>query len=486
MDSNKSIRKNYLYNMGYQLLLLVVPLIVAPYVSRVLGADGIGTYSYTLSVVSYFVLFATLGTVTYGQRAISYVQESKVERTIVFWETWLFRLFTSVAAIAVYVVFCSFQTQNRTIYLIFSLNILAVITDISWFFQGIEEFGKIVGRNAIFKIINIAFIFTFVNEKTDLLLYILGMCAIPLVGNLLMWALLPKYIVRISGKNINPFRRVREIISLFVPTIAIQVYTVMDKTMIGVITRDSFQNGYYNQAETLSKTTLTIVTALGVVLIPRIGYYYSQNKKEEIRAYMYRSYQFAWMMAIPLCCGLIGISSNLVPWYYGSGFDDVIPLLRVLSLLLLAIGINNVTGMQYLIPTERQNTFTFTVCIGAFVNFIGNFFLIRYLGAMGAAVSSVAAESSIAIVQLIIVRKEIDPLHVLRLARNYVIAGIVMMIMVLIESRYLSPSIIHSLVMVISGAVAYYLVLVLLKDEFFVENVNKYVQKVKQLVGRNG
>ena len=75
----KSIKKNYMYNLIYQILTLITPFITTPYLSRVLGANGVGTYSYIDSVCSYFVLFATLGLTTFGQREVSYVQKINFE-----------------------------------------------------------------------------------------------------------------------------------------------------------------------------------------------------------------------------------------------------------------------------------------------------------------------------------------------------------------------------------------------------------------------
>ena len=150
--SQKSIKKNYMYNLAYQVLTLITPLITTPYLSRVLGADGIGTYSYVESISSYFVLFATLGLTTFGQREISYVQEDRKKRSVIFWETNIIELIASTFCIIAYVVF-SFAQTDRNMYLVLVLNLLSVVANISWFFQGMEEFGKIVFRDVIFKLV---------------------------------------------------------------------------------------------------------------------------------------------------------------------------------------------------------------------------------------------------------------------------------------------------------------------------------------------
>ena len=237
-------------------------------------------------------------------------------------------------------------------YLILGFNILSVMANVTWFFQGLEEFRIIVIRNFIIKILSIIYIFLFVKDEGDVNTYVFGLAFFLLVSNISLWSKLPKYIVKLELKSIKPLKNIKTIISLFIPTIAIQVYTVLDKTMIGLITGDSTENGYYEQAIKISKIVLTIVTALGTVMIPRIGYYHAKGDVERVRYFMYRGYRFVWFLGVPLCFGLVGVSSNFVPWFFGDGYLKVIPLLSILGFLILAIGINNVTGMQYLIPTN--------------------------------------------------------------------------------------------------------------------------------------
>ena len=211
------------------------------------------------------------------------------------------------------------------------MNIVSVAFDISWVFQGMEEFGVIVSRNIIFKILNVVFIFVFVKNKSDLFLYTLGMTLIPLISTFTLWPFLLRIVDKPSYKDIRPFSDIKTVCSMFVPTIAISVYAVLDKTMIGLYTNTKIENGYYEQATKLSKTALTLVTSLGTVMIPRIGFYFKKNDIESVRRYMYRSYRFVWLLGIPLCLGLISISSNLVPWFYGEDFLDIAILLNVLS-----------------------------------------------------------------------------------------------------------------------------------------------------------
>lgn len=479
--AKNSIKKNYLYNMFYEILLLITPLITTPYLSRVLGADGVGTVSFAESVVSYFTLVATLGVTTFGKREVSYVQDNKSSRTQIFWDTKVLSVITSLISLIIYIVF-SLNQNNKLLYLILAFNLLAVAADVTWFFQGMEEFGKIVIRNVIFKVINIVYIFIFVRRTDNLVKYVFGIAFFLFLSNVSLWAYIPQYVGKPIIKNIRPFKNIKTVISLFIPTMAIQVYTVLDKTMIGMITMSAFENGYYEQALKLSRMVLTIVTSLGMVMTPRIGYHYGKGEMKEIQSFMYRSYRFVWFLGIPLCCGLIGIASNFVPWFYGEGFDKVVILLKILSFLILSIGINNVTGMQYLIPTKRQNLFTFTVLAGAIINFVLNYFLIFLYQSVGAAIASVTAETAIALIQLYLVRNELSLVKVFMACKHYMVAGIIMLVILRKLGNILTPSMKNTFIMVITGASLYFIILLLERDSFFIDNMKNVLQKIKEKV----
>jgi len=476
--AQKSIKKNYIYNVTYQILLLLMPLITTPFVSRVLGADGIGTYSFTNSITQYFVLFATMGISTYGQREISYLQDDWKRRSQVFWETKALSVLNVLLCLTIYVIFVFFSTSNQVIYLIWGISVINVATDVTWFFQGMEEFKKIVIRNAIFKLLDVAFVFIFVKQKNDLPIYIFGIVFFQIIGSVSLWAYLPKYIEKPDWRSIWPYRNIKVVLSLFIPTIAIQVYTVLDKTMIGVIVEGSFENGYYEQTMKISKMVLTLVTSLGSVMIPRIGYHFERKEQGIIADFMYRSYNFVWFLAIPLCFGLVGISDNFVPWFFGAGYEKVSTLLKISGFLIIAIGLSNVTGMQYLIPTKRQNAFTFTVICGAVINVILNSLMIPRWKSYGAVIASVIAEILITLIQFYLVRKELSMRTIAKRSGHYFAAGFGMLLLLVVENSKLSPSVLHTFIMICSGAVIYFILLFIMKDEFFIQNVEKILGKL--------
>lgn len=480
MAKQKSLKLNYIYNVSYQVLSLITPLITTPYVSRVLGADGIGDYSFTASVVTYFSMVAVLGTLTYGNREISYLQDDRTARSTLFWEIELLSFLSTGICTAAYLIFLLFCDRSRfSLYAIQTISIVCVAFDIAWLLQGMEEFGKVMFRNMLFKVINIVFIFTAVRDKDDLFLYVAGMVLLALASNLSIWFYLPQYIDRPVWNKLHPMQHLKPTLALFIPSVAMSIYTVFDKTMIGLFA-NNFENGYYEQALKISKTALTLVTALGAVMIPRMGYYFNQKNMDKVKELTYQSYNFVWFLGVPLSFGLIGISQNLVPWFYGKGYDKITMLLPILGLLIIIIGLSNVTGIQYFVTTKRERLLTGTVIIGAVVNFVCNLILIPKLYSIGASIASVAAETVITLTQLYLIRNELSFTRIMAQSVKYLLAGACMLLVLFLENHYLSASVLHSCIMIFSGAIVYFVMLLVLRDRFFSGYLETLIAKLKR------
>lgn len=283
MNNKQSITKNYLYNLFYQILIIIVPLFTTPYLSRVLGAESIGIYSYTLSITTYFILLGSLGVAKYGQREIAYVQDDKQKISKIFFEIVSMRFITlGISLLLFYFSFCT-QGNYNVYYRILILEIIANSLDISWFFQGLEEFKKTVVRNTIVKLASIVCIFTFVKSANDLYKYFLIYVLSTLIGNISMWMYLPKYLKKIKIKELKILQHLKPTVVLFIPQLATQLYTVLDKTMIGTIVSDKSEVGFYEQAQKLVKLLLTIATSLGAVMAPRMASTFASRQSRKIK-----------------------------------------------------------------------------------------------------------------------------------------------------------------------------------------------------------
>ncbi len=484
--TDKSIRKNYIYNLTYQILLLITPLITTPYLARVLEADGIGTFSFIDSIVVYFSSFASLGIGTFGQREVAYFRDNIKERSRIFWELKALSVINITIVTAIYLIFVYFYAEdNIALYLIMVLRLTGGIFDASWFFAGMEEFRKIVVRNIIVKILDIAFIFLFIKQKTDLALHVFGVYFFIILGSVSLLGYLPAYIDKPDIKSLRPYRNIKTIWSMFIPTIAILIYTTLDRIMLGIFTQGALENGYYEQCMRITRITLMFVTSLGSVMIPRIGYLFGRNEHDRIELYMYRSYRFVLFLAVPSFLGLCAVSGNLVPWFFGAGYDKVSGLLKISGMLFIAIGISNVTGIQYLIPTSRQNIYTLTVLAGAVLNFTLNIFLIRFFMSYGALTASVIAESFIAALQLYILRGELSFRKIISSGKNYYISGLIMFGVLEMINKNLLPSAVNTLILIITGSAIYSVMLIVLRDEFFIDSLHRFAGCITKKIHRS-
>ncbi len=475
---SKSVTKNYFYNMFYQVLILITPLITTPYVSRVLGPTALGQYGYTQSIVTYFILIGTVGISMYGERETAYIQGqgegSRHKRTVIFWEIVTLRLITVLTALAVFYFTFVSNSKYKMLYAIQMIDIVANIFDISWFFQGMEEFKKTVFRNMLVKLVCVISIFLFVRTEAHLYIYVLCYSLSLLIGNLSLWLYLPQYISRIHFGELKLLKHLKPAFVLFVPQIATQIYTVLDKTMLGELASDMSQVGFYEQSQKVVKLLLTIITSLGVVMLPRMANIYAKKDIKRINEYMDKSFRYTYLIAFPLMLGLISVANRFVPVFYGEGYEPIKNILIYISPIILFIGLSNVLGTQYQIPTHKQRDYTLSVVTGAGVNFLLNLLLIPKLNADGAVIATVAAEFVVLFVHFYCVRKDIDIKNSLLCSKNYLLAGILMFIVSMTVSFVpIDSNFIVLCLQVAAGGIVYLGILLLLKDKLLMLMLDK-------------
>lgn len=478
--AKKSLVKNYIYNLGYQILTLVLPLITTPYISRVLGAENIGIYSYTYSILSYFLLFGALGVALYGQREIAYVGEDNVKRKKVFWEIQTCRFLAAFIASVVYFIFFMREGNYSVYYKIWFLELVAIGFDISWFFQGIEEFKKTVTRNVLVRLVSVTLIFILVKVPEDLIKYITIYAVADLVGNLSLWLYLPKYFKGVKIKNINAFSHLSGIILLFIPQIASQIYNLLDKTMLGNMVLDKAEVGYYEQAQKVIRVLVTIVTSLGIVMIPRMASTFASGDREKVFDYMKKSFKFVFFLAFPIMFGIISISKSFVPVFFGEGYDKVVTLINVMAPTIILNGMASVIGTQYLLPTKKQKEYTVAISSGLVVNFILNYILIKTQYSVGASIATIISELVLVLVELYIIRKDLKTKDVLKLGANYIISGLIMFVACILIQIVLGTSTSTIIIQIIVGIIVYMGMLILLKDEY----LKIFIDKGKSILNK--
>ena len=410
-----SVRLNFVLSMAYQVLVVILPMITAPYVARVLGADKNGIYSFTASYQTYFSMFAALGTVSYGSREIARNRRDRAVRSKLFWEIELMTVLTSTVSIAAFILFIVFRDRYQIFYIPQIMSILAVMFDISWFFSGIEEFRYIVTKNALFKLAGAVLIFTLVHKPEDLLLYIAILSATTMLGNMSMWIYMPRFLDPVDFGTLRIRHHLRETFVYFIPSIATSVYTVLDKTLIGEITRDEVENGCYDKVVQLINIMKALTfTALNSVLSARISFLFAEKRFDEIRRRIETSINYILFTGFGIGFGLAGIAPRFIPWFLGPGYERAVLMLIMMSPIVVIIGVSNCLGSQYYTPSGKRAQSARFIIVGACVNLALNLLLIPRFWGYGAIAASLIAEMTITILYITFARQSFHPIVFVR------------------------------------------------------------------------
>lgn len=476
-----SIRRNFVYKLLYEILALAAPLITAPYVSRVLGAEGVGIYSYSQSCIAYFTMFAVLGTNIYGMREIARCRDDKTVYSKTFWEIEILTVITSTVCVILWVGITIQSTEYKPYFLALVPTLFASMFDISWFYTGQEAVGYTVFWNAICRIAGVILIFSFIKSKDDVVAYIMLNSLILMFGNLSMWIFLPKFLVRVSVKSLRIWHHFKETLIYFIPTIATSIYTVLDKTLIGLITSDAYQNGFYEQATKIINIAKTAsFVALNSVMGARLAYLFAENKIEEAKSKIKTAMNMILLLTIGSMFGVIAIASDFVPVFFGEGYEPVIDLLYLMAPLIVIIGISNCIGTQYYTPIGKTKTASLYMIAGSVVNLILNILFIPVLGAKGAVIGSIGAEAVITMLFVHFDERYITWKYLLMIGYKKVIAGLLMLLMIRTMSLNLKLSgIVLVCVQVIVGILTYFLVLLLLRDSMIQRFVTELLNRMK-------
>ncbi len=466
MESTPSVKKNYILSTLYEILRCITPFITAPYISRVLGAEQIGINSFVHSIQAYFCMFATLGTASYGSREIARNRDDVYKRSKLFWEIELLSVSTSGIAIIAWLLFVLFTVQYKIYYIVLTLGIFESMFAIGWFYSGTEQFKYTVTRNIIVKIIGIILIFVFVRSSDDFFLFILINALCGFLGTVSMWVPLKRFLVKVPIKELKVWHHFKETIVYFIPTIATSIYSVLDKTLIGLITHEENQNGYYEQTIKIINIIKTFTYgALNGVVGARISYLFKQNRINEIKQRIEKSIDFIMLIGIGSCVGMYGVAKRFVPFFFGPGYEQVIYLLYILLPIILIIGVNSSLGSFYYIPIGKRKQSAVYLIFGAIFNLIANLILIPKWKAYGAAVGSIVAESVINIFYFI----KCDSFYTIRqlIASVYkkIIAALIMFVYLFFIDKYLwFQDWVVLVIEIIGGAGIYFVSLLLLRD----------------------
>lgn len=441
--SNKRVVKNYFYNIGYETLTLILPVITAPYIARVLGADGIGISNYTSSFAIVFSVFGRFGIERYGSKHIAYNMDNKEKMSKCFWDIWFLQVISSLLSMIAYLIFFTIQGSSLKVLFIMQLPVvLSALIDISWFYIGLENFKKIVVRNTFTKIISVILIFTLVKSYSDLNRYILINSLSALIGCLTFWISILKHVnkFKLSDINIKPY--IRESFVYFIPQICIQLYTVVDQIIVGNLTSVK-DVGYYSQSLKIPKMSLAFITSLSTVLMPKMANLYEKSDIKNIEKYLKKSLQ------ITICIGIFGassmaaVSSKFVPIFFGQEFNLIVPYMMINSLIAIIVPIGLVFTNQFTIPTSKNREYVIPIVLAAIVSMISNLILIPIIGVAGAITTVILTELIATIFKIVLIRKYLNLKELFKETYIYLLFGSINFIVVYLSSLIIKTNILN-------------------------------------------
>ena len=447
------LKKNLVFNIVYQILILFLPLVTSSYLARIVGADGIGRYSYSYSIALYFTYFTVLGLDKYGNRITASFQNDRESRSRNFSEIYTMQSICFIISLVAYIVYATFFATDKTIAFIQTIFVLSSLFDINWFFFGMEMFDKTVIRNTVVKLATTVLIFLVVKTSYDVEKYALIMALGYLVSQLVLWTYLPKYVDFKFSKLSNIKKHIIPNLTMFLPVIAVSVYKIMDKIMLGAMTSNTVV-GYYENAEKIINVPIAIITALGTVMLPRVTSLISENRDKEVERFRDAAMMIVIAFSVGACFGILGVGNDLALWMWGEDFVVSGTVMKYLSVTLVFLGVGNVIRTQFLIPYKYDKVYVVSAFLGAIINFIVNMLLIPQFGAIGAAIGTISAEAIVCFYQLFKIRKYIPLLRYIKESILFCIGGCIMLF-VISSIPVVSSELGSLLVHIFIGAIVY-------------------------------
>ena len=482
---NHKIVKNYIFTLMYQLLVLLVPLITAPYLARTLGPEGTGAYGYVYSMTSIINTLVLLGVYNYGNRQIAYVRDDCKKMSEVFWQIMSIRLMLAIFGTIIYFGVVFFVKKYVVLFVLYYTFLLANFIDPTWLYVGVEDMKWEVIKNAITKVLAVLGIFIFVKNTDDLPAYVFIQGFSVLLSNILSYSQLKRYISRFK----LDFSRIKEdlvgSVMLFLPSIAATIYTQCDKVMIELITGNSSQVAFYDYSEKIVTIPLTFITALSTVMMPRIANEFKKGNNAKIQNLLISAARFSMFIAIPMTVGLMSVASKLVPWYLGESFAPTISAIVLISPIVISNTLTGISGGQYFTATNQMKVLILSQFFAAVANVLINAILIPVYGFYGAAVATLITSFSCAIIQYVYLFRQVRLPGVLRSALKYAVFSLIMYIAIYLVTHQMNASPKTNILQIIIGAVVYLLLCVLSKDSEMWLLINKFKMLIKKAKTHN-
>lgn len=455
---------NIIYNAVYQIFLVLVPLITVPYLSRVLGPKTYGIYSSVNNTMQFLMVFCTLSVAYIGMRTISRVRTygDPSELTKAFWGLWYFQGIAGLITTAVVCIVCVIsRLQYWNYLLLMAPYLISAQVDISWFFQGLADFGRVVLKNTAVKLVSVVLILLWVKSPADLWKYLLIMSVSTMLGSFVFWFDIHRYV----GKPVKHFykyrKTVRAIITLMIPQIATQIYTSLDKPILGIF-QNSTQVAYYDNSQRISNMILGVITSISLVIMPKMA----GESKNEQKIVLKKSLEATIWLGTLFSVIIMANTKEFIPFFFGNKFIPMTPLMFFFTLTIIMIPTGGVFANQFALANRRDKDYALPVVIGAILELLLSFILDHPYGAAGAMVAILITEFIVLLLRLWIVRDGYDFKYSFKDVPKYFFIAIITLIIGMIIPKLVSSAFFNMAIKSIIMLVVYTALMFMMKLDF--------------------
>lgn len=479
----KSIAVNTVFNIAYNLLSILFPLVTSSYLSHLLGPTYLGKVGYAQNIASYFLVAASLGIPTYGTREIAKISKDRALTNKVFSELFLLNLLSTIVCSAGYttVIICaSGFNSNIHLFLYVGLTLYMNVFNIDWFYKGNEKYVYITVRSFIIKILSLISIFLFVRKQEDYLKYAL-IVSLAQTGNYVWNVINLKGRVKLQFSSIGFKQHMKPILILFATMIASDLYNQVDVTMIGSI-RTEAEVGYYSNGIKLIRIATSIATAISATILPRLCTYFSEKKIIDFENLFRKTMYYVVLFAAPASLGMLLVSNDLVVVLFGNAFEPTAEVIKILCLLLFIVSISYLMGSVVLTATNQEKRLLYATISGCLTNITLNALFIPKYGINGAAVASICGEMAVLFVHYYYCKKVISG-HLDKKELLTVIVSVFCMCMAVIGIKFMIASrVLRLIICIFSGVVTYVVVLWITGNKSIREVFFKVKKRIKKRV----
>lgn len=486
-EEKKRVSSNIIYNFIKTLSTLLFPIISFAYASRILGTEGIGRVNYAKVLVTYFSMLALLGMNYYGTIEVARRRNKKKELSELFVDLISINAVSTVIAYLLFFVFL-FSTDRfdsyRYLIIINSFSIALIGLGMEWLYQGLEKYRYIAIRSLFIQTVSLIAMLLFVRDKNDVEIYAIVMVIATHGYNILNILGCRRLISIPKGYKPSIAKHLSPIFWLFAFAASIELYTVLDSTMLGLIKGDD-SVGLYTAAIKINKITIALINSIGAVLIPHLSYYIGLGDKKKIRQIIMFGYNCAFMLSVPIFVGLLCLSKEIVLLFSGEGFSQAILSMRLITPIVIIIPFSVMTNQQTLIPMRKEKVLLSATLSAALTNLIMNSILIPRYAENGAAIATVFAELVAAIISYINAKRIIGIDGAFNNYLQYILAALPIIIYRTLAGLLFDSYALIVLFTVCISVLSYGFILKKLKNDYYLEARDIFLAKLGVVHGKD-